>query len=68
MSTYVQLGPQMGSRFQIARLRRRPRERRPMLALGLITVVLVSGLWFGARIGPPEAAGSRFDPVQYVGR
>ncbi len=67
MSTYVQLGPQpLGSRFQVARFRRRPRGRRPLVGLGLITVVLLSGLWLGARLEPSPATG--LDPVQYVGR
>ena len=68
MSTFVQLGPPVGSRFMVARMRRRPRERRPMVALTLITVVLLSGFWLGSRLGPPEAAGPSPDPFQYIGR
>lgn len=68
MSTYVQLGPQLGSRFVVPRLRRRPRERPPIAALGMITVVLLSGLWLGSRLGPAEPSTRGFDPVQYVGR
>jgi len=52
----------------VARMRRRPRERRPMVALTLITVVLLSGFWLGSRLGPPEAAGPSPDPFQYIGR
>ena len=64
MSSYVQLGPGLGSRLTVPTFRRRPRERRGLLSAALLAALLASGFWIGAQMDEGRATGAQIQAAQ----